>query len=176
LQIVAALCVAAPTLCAEVRLGLLFIGISALCCGAQPPCVQSACRSQCLYTAGFSPQATGKCSACVCVCVGAVSPMSELRRGLKRELVLAQEMSDVRKALRQVRRTEAAAQAAVARQWVLDGPTFDAVMLMCWQADGAVAPAIKYLPRGVGQRRAKRRYGRSSTSACLAPSLPAFLR
>ena len=92
----------------------------------------------------------------VCGCARVFAPRCALTMsasgGRAAKRALDQAVSQTRAALRKARRTVAAADAATRRQWVLVGDVFNAVVLMCWQAGGDTAPAVKYL-QGVARQR-----------------------
>ena len=70
-------------------------------------------------------------------------------RERKREI--DRKYAEVRKAWKKARRSECAAEAARARQWVLTEQLENIVLLMCWEAGGAVGPAVQYL-RGIARQ------------------------
>ena len=88
---------------------------------------------------------------CVRVCASAPLFMSTLELAAQKRRLDA-ELAQVGEALAKARRANRAAEAARGRQWVLTEELANVVILMCWQAGGAVAPAVKFLS-GVGRQR-----------------------
>ena len=63
----------------------------------------------------------------------------------KRKRELEKPLAEVRGEMKKARRADRAAANATARRWVLKEDLVDDIILMCWQADGELAPAVTYL-------------------------------